>query len=58
MLQTRQVQAAVTDDFNTMFKDCSLFGKLDVNQGYNHFVNWLQIPTRDNIQNVVGKLKI
>jgi hypothetical protein len=38
MLRTRQVQATITEDFITAFKDCRIFSKLDLNHGYHQFV--------------------
>ena len=38
MLRTRQVQAPITKDFITAFKDCRIFSKLDLNHGYHQFV--------------------
>ncbi len=38
MLRTRQVQAPITEDFITAFRDCSIFSKLDMNHGYHQFV--------------------
>ena len=33
MLRTRQVQAPITEDFVNMFRDCTIFSKLDLNHG-------------------------
>ncbi|KAL9987542.1 hypothetical protein ACROYT_G001867 [Oculina patagonica] len=37
MQRTRQVQAPITEDFITTFKDCKVFSKLDMNHGYHQF---------------------
>ena len=37
MLRTRNVQAPITEDFVTEFRDCKVFSKLDVNHGYHQF---------------------
>lgn len=34
---TQQVQAPITEDFITTFKDCEVFSKLDMNHGYHQF---------------------
>ena len=35
MMRTRQVQAPITEDFITEFKDFKVFSKLDLNHGYH-----------------------
>ena len=37
MERTRNVQAPITEDFITTFKDCQIFSKLDMNHGYHQF---------------------
>ena len=37
MLRTRNVQAPITEDFVTVFRDCMVFSKLDLNHGYHQF---------------------
>ena len=37
MERTRQVQAPITEDCITTFKDCTVFSKLDMNNGYHQF---------------------
>ena len=37
MERTRHVQAPITEDFITTFKDCTVFSKLDMNHGYHQF---------------------
>ena len=37
MLRTRNVQAPITEDFVTVFRDCKIFSKLDLNHGYHQF---------------------
>ena len=37
MLRTRNVQAPITEDFVTEFRDCKVFSKLDLNHGYHQF---------------------
>ncbi|XP_028417971.1 uncharacterized protein LOC114542680 [Dendronephthya gigantea] len=37
MERTQQVQAPITEDFITTFKDCTIFSKLDMNHGYHQF---------------------
>ena len=44
MERTRQVQAPITEDFIAMFKDCTVFSKLDMNHGYHQFT--LHEPSR------------
>ena len=34
---TRQIQAPITEDFITRFKDYKVFSKLDMNHGYHQF---------------------
>ncbi|CAB4037535.1 Hypothetical predicted protein [Paramuricea clavata] len=38
MLRNCQVQAPITEDFITAFKDCRIFSKFDLNHGYHQFV--------------------
>lgn len=37
MQHTRHVQAPITEDFITTFKDCKVFSNLDMNHGYHQF---------------------
>ena len=37
MLRTRNIQAPITEDFVTEFRDCRIFSKLDLNHGYHQF---------------------
>ena len=37
MLCTRNIQAQITEDFVTEFRDCKVFSKLDLNHGYHQF---------------------
>lgn len=37
MLRTRDIQAPITEDFVTEFRDCKVFSKLDLNHGYHQF---------------------
>ena len=37
MLCTRNIQAPITKDFVTEFRDCKVFSKLDLNHGYHQF---------------------
>lgn len=37
MQHTRHVQAPITEDFVTTFKDCKVFSNLDMNHGYHQF---------------------
>ena len=37
MLRTRNIQAPITEDFVTEFRDCKVFSKLDLNHGYHQF---------------------
>ena len=37
MQHSRQVQAPITEDFITTFKDCKVFSKLDMNHGFHQF---------------------
>ena len=37
MLRIRNIQAPITEDFVTEFRDCKVFSKLDLNHGYHQF---------------------
>lgn len=37
MQHTRHVQAPITEDLITTFKDCNFFSNLDMNHGYHQF---------------------
>ena len=37
MLRTQNIQAPITEDFVTEFRDCKVFSKLDLNHGYHQF---------------------
>lgn len=37
MQHTRHVQAPITEDLITTFRDCKVFSNLDMNHGYHQF---------------------